>query len=138
MAKDKEASARAQRRYRERHREEIRERNRRRRAESRDEENAYQRAWRAQNPESRFATKLRNRYGIDVDDWVRLLVEQGGCCPLCGKALATELRWIFVDHCHATGRVRGLVHNECNLAVAAIERAGPGALERYARYLGRR
>jgi hypothetical protein len=49
---------------------------------------------------------------------------QGGACPICLKPLAdtplTTYR-LSLDHDHATGEPRGLLHQPCNLKVAQIE-----------------
>ena len=52
---------------------------------------------------------LKHRYGITVDDYERMLAEQGGLCALCKERPAEH-----VDHDHLTGRVRGLLCFCCN------------------------
>lgn len=55
---------------------------------------------------------LRRRYGITVNDFDRMLAEQGGVCAICREAPAQH-----VDHDHATLRVRGLLCFNCNGAL---------------------
>ena len=43
---------------------------------------------------------------------------QKGICPICDKPLTGK---ISLDHDHATGEPRGLLHQSCNLKVAQIE-----------------
>ena len=43
---------------------------------------------------------------------------QSGICPICDKPLTSK---ISLDHDHATGEPRGLLHQRCNLKVAQIE-----------------
>ena len=43
---------------------------------------------------------------------------QNGICPICDKPLTGK---ISLDHDHATGEPRGLLHQPCNLKVAQIE-----------------
>ncbi|MFB9473832.1 endonuclease VII domain-containing protein [Nonomuraea salmonea] len=52
---------------------------------------------------------LQYRYGITEDDFERMLARQGGLCAICQAVPGT-----FVDHCHATGRVRGVLCFNCN------------------------
>ena len=52
---------------------------------------------------------LKHRYGITVEDYERMLAEQGGVCALCRERPAEH-----VDHDHLTGRVRGLLCFCCN------------------------
>ncbi|MFI7611830.1 endonuclease VII domain-containing protein [Nonomuraea terrae] len=53
--------------------------------------------------------KLKLRYGITEDDFARMLARQGGLCAVCRAVPGT-----FVDHCHRTGQVRGVLCFNCN------------------------
>lgn len=74
----------------------------------------------------------RSKYGLTIDEAVALLDSQGGC-GICGKPL-TE-RQMRVDHCHATGVVRGILCNTCNTALGYLGDTAH-ALERAAQYIG--
>lgn len=51
---------------------------------------------------------LKKKYGITDVDFFRMVEEQGGHCLLCPRpATAT-------DHCHVTGKVRGILCHGCN------------------------
>lgn len=52
---------------------------------------------------------LWRRYGLTLHDVAALLDEQHGGCAICGVPGPEH-----VDHCHATGRVRGLLCFGCN------------------------
>jgi uncharacterized CHY-type Zn-finger protein len=65
-------------------------------------------------------TYLRRKYGIGIAEYEALLAKQGGGCALCGvrpeDLTAGRYRtYLHVDHCHETGRVRGLLCPEHNL-----------------------
>ena len=64
---------------------------------------------------------LRHRYGIDVEDYERLLAEQDGVCAICKRAPTPENTRrkgvLFVDHCHDSRAIRGLLCNDCNLII---------------------
>jgi Recombination endonuclease VII len=62
--------------------------------------------------------KLRAKYGITLADYEKLLKRQGHACAICRKPAVHKL--LQVDHCHSTGRVRGLLCSRCNLALAAL------------------
>ena len=64
---------------------------------------------------------LRRRFGFSVEDYDTMLAAQGGKCALC-SAQVPGGRWtrFHVDHCHDTGRVRGLLCNSCNSALGAL------------------
>lgn len=84
---------------------------------------------------------LKHRYGIDHDEYDRLLAEQDGRCAICQRTPSAGDRpkhWkshLCVDHCHATGVVRGLLCNDCNLAIAGLGTADTA--RRAAEYLER-
>lgn len=52
---------------------------------------------------------LRFKYGIEPEEFDRLLTEQGGHCAICP---ATDD--LCVDHNHETGKVRGILCRHCN------------------------
>jgi len=58
---------------------------------------------------------LISRYGITKPIWDRMFAAQDGMCCLCA-AVPT-----CVDHCHTTGRVRGLLCDRCNTRLAALD-----------------
>jgi 5-methylcytosine-specific restriction endonuclease McrA len=55
--------------------------------------------------------KLR-RYGLTAADQRLMEDAQGGRCGICGSD-----EDLVVDHCHATGRVRGLLCWSCNVGL---------------------
>ena len=61
-------------------------------------------------------TKRLRQYGLSEDGFLRLWARQRGLCPGCGNALLGD-RLTNIDHCHATGRVRGLLCAPCNRAL---------------------
>jgi hypothetical protein len=60
------------------------------------------------SPEGRRKRHLRETYGITPEEEKRLREAQEGLCPICGSPAQV------VDHCHTTGRVRGLLCHKCN------------------------
>lgn len=76
------------------------------------------RAWnRAKTAEFRRAGKLRAKYGMTLSDFDAMLARQGGCCKCCGGATPKDRNGWQVDHCHNTGRVRGILCARCNHAI---------------------
>ena len=63
---------------------------------------------------------LQTKYGITVEQYDQMMDEQGGTCKIC-KSLDPTGRRLAVDHCHETGRVRGLLCPSCNTALGRIE-----------------
>ena len=79
-------------------------------------------AWRRSNPSKMKAIdrkgKLRLKYNITVEEYNEMLALQEGVCAICGKE--EKRRPLSVDHCHTTGKIRGLLCSSCNLAVGLI------------------
>jgi hypothetical protein len=60
---------------------------------------------------------LLQAYGMSPQDYDMLSVRQGGACAICRRQPAEGL---CVDHCHATGKVRGLLCRTCNSAIGFL------------------
>ncbi|HEY7664355.1 MAG TPA: endonuclease VII domain-containing protein [Xanthobacteraceae bacterium] len=50
------------------------------------------------------------RYGLSLADYRAILARQGNACAICRRSD----RRLCIDHCHATGKVRGLLCKRCN------------------------
>jgi hypothetical protein len=79
------------------------------RASRKEIDNARRRRRAAADPDHRDKKRARN-YGLTLEDYRALVARQGNACAICGKS---GLR-LCIDHCHATGKVRGLLCNRCN------------------------
>lgn len=88
--------------------------------------------WRSHQPEYAFAWNLRKQFGMELEDYERLLSKQGGQCAICGKS--PGVRRLAVDHDHKTGRVRGLLCGSCNTALGKLGDTAEG-LTRAIQYL---
>jgi len=64
-------------------------------------------------------------YGISLDEYNRLLEEQNHQCAICkqsGFVMKEEHKAkLMVDHCHQSGRVRGLLCHNCNRALGLLQ-----------------
>lgn len=58
--------------------------------------------------------RLRRLYGIGAKEYDALSSAQSGLCRICLNPPPPDQRGLVVDHCHATGAVRGLLCNNCN------------------------
>lgn len=104
---------------------------------------AYNR-WLAKNPaevrkfnngklkKKTIRTDVCKKYGITSDDYDEMLIEQNGVCGICGQPPTT--RRLCIDHDHETGIVRGLLCNECNVALGA-SKDSISVLQRMINYL---
>ncbi len=74
-----------------------------------------------QLPGPKLNAQLMSRYGITLDEYNRLLAAQNHCCAICGKPESDYKRKnLSVDHCHDTGKVRGLLCNQCNMGIGQL------------------
>ncbi len=65
--------------------------------------------------------KRLKRYNITYDEYLSLLEKQNYVCPICENPLDFSTKYPDIDHCHKTGKVRGIVHNKCNRLLACAE-----------------
>ena len=60
--------------------------------------------------------RIKETYGLSQEDYEAIFQEQGGVCYICQRSPyeIRPRRWLAVDHCHQTGRIRGLLCYSCN------------------------
>jgi hypothetical protein len=59
--------------------------------------------------------RLQREYGLTGVEVAALIESQGGLCAICETKAAAH-----VDHCHATGKVRGVLCFTCNVALGQL------------------
>ena len=68
---------------------------------------------------------LMRTYGIPLRSYQETFETQGGSCKLCGTSGFKMRDWhrktLVVDHCHSTGKVRGLLCHNCNRALGLLQ-----------------
>ncbi len=74
---------------------------------------------------------ILKRYGLTERDYENLVHSQNGVCLIC---LLPPSDILVVDHCHVTGKVRGLLCRKCNAAIGSLN-DDPILLERAINYL---
>lgn len=89
-----------------------------------------------ENRDRRNLQRMLRRYGLSMSQYEVMLVQQGNRCAICGKTpeeVSIKLmKRLVVDHCHRTGKVRGLLCWRCNGAIGII---GEQNIERVITYL---
>lgn len=87
--------------------------------------NRYSRAFRAVNQEACAGYELKKNFGLSRDEYDLMLRRQNGVCAICGNEETTVIRGkvinLAVDHCHDTGKVRGLLCRECNQGIGCLD-----------------
>lgn len=57
---------------------------------------------------------LKALYGLSAETYKEMLAQQNSSCKICKTHENNLKRRLFVDHCHETGKVRGLLCQYCN------------------------
>ena len=98
-------------------------------------ESEWVKNWAKNNPE-RAARNIRNsrlkgKYGISLDQYENMEKSQNKKCLICEEETKRNLA---VDHCHETGKVRGLLCMNCNTGLGHFK-DNKELLERALKYL---
>ncbi len=63
---------------------------------------------------------LKKKYGITIEQYNRMLIEQNNSCAICGKDADKCHNGLYVDHNHATGKIRKLLCRDCNVGIGHL------------------
>ena len=55
-----------------------------------------------------------------MKEYRKILTKQDNKCDLC-RAVLCNNKNTHVDHCHKTGRVRGILCNRCNMGIGLFD-----------------
>lgn len=76
---------------------------------------AYMKAYRDANPGRWRHNHLKTNYNIDEVEFHAMKQAQNGICLICESGSVDEN--LAIDHCHKTGKLRGLLCKQCNFAM---------------------
>lgn len=68
--------------------------------------------------ENRKLARMINSYGLSKEEFLKMKKKQNGICAICPEKLEV------IDHCHKTGRVRGLLCRKCNFGLGNFRDSG--------------
>lgn len=74
----------------------------------------------ARSVKDMLRARLKHFYGLSLSEFEQMVLDQGGVCKICKKECPSGQR-LSVDHCHETGKVRGLLCRGCNAHLGRIE-----------------
>jgi hypothetical protein len=85
--------------------------------------------WNAENPEGKLRIskrfRLRERYGMTLEEYEDMLRRQQGRCAICGSSdwgMRRDVKQeLVVEHDHYTGAVRGLLCMNCNAGIGNLK-----------------
>ena len=75
------------------------------------------------NPHKHWCYNIKRQYGITAVQYYMMLDSQGGRCAVCkGTDEVNSARnyRMPIDHCHETGKVRGILCTNCNRAIGLL------------------
>lgn len=58
--------------------------------------------------------RIKKIYGLSKDEYFALLFSQLSKCAICGTDVSEKNH---IDHCHSTGKVRGILCSKCNQGI---------------------
>jgi hypothetical protein len=83
--------------------------------------------WEKENDEAHFNHYLKARFGINRSQYYDMLESQNGTCAICNKPETRKhhksgrIIRLAVDHCHITGKIRGLLCAAHNKALGTFK-----------------
>ena len=81
------------------------------------------REWQQKNKDKRKLYYLEKSYGIKPLALKQMLKDQGNMCAICHKPISFggSRATVHADHCHDSGKLRGLLCSGCNRALAGFK-----------------
>lgn len=64
--------------------------------------------------------RMQRKYGITLDDYYDIIESQDNQCAICGTSISDLDHTAHLDHCHDTGKVRGVLCRRCNTGIGML------------------
>ncbi len=106
---------------------EKRKNSERQKLQTKETRRIYRETFKEKNPWAHRKAELKYRYGLTPEDVEEMIGHQMGMCANRGCGRKIELHGTkrknkaCIDHCHASGEIRGLLCNGCNTALGFLE-----------------
>jgi len=86
---------------------------------NKEKNNAASKNWYQNNKETVSASNRKRKYDISSAEYDNMLEEQDNKCKICLTSFADITikdgrTPVYIDHCHTTNKIRGLLCNCCN------------------------
>jgi len=81
----------------------------------------YMKNWKRLNKAEERAGWLWRKYGLTSEQYDEILTKQNFSCAICKEHMSGFKQALAVDHCHSTGKVRGLLCTGCNTAIGSMK-----------------
>jgi len=80
--------------------------------------------WRKNNKHVWQNTLLLKKYGLSQQEFSDMKQSQNGKCAIC-QCVLIDGKMTCVDHCHMTGKIRGILCTNCNVALGHFKDSIP-------------
>lgn len=77
--------------------------------------------------------RMRRRFGMSLEEYEEMSSHQDGKCLVCGGVNSDGAK-LAIDHCHVSGRIRGLLCRKCNVALGLLGE-NPDTIQKLKEYL---
>jgi hypothetical protein len=77
--------------------------------------------------------RIKKLYGLSASEVSQMLGAQNNKCEICKEWISLNYH---IDHCHSTGKVRGLLCQKCNQAIGLLHE-NQSLFKRAAEYIGK-
>jgi hypothetical protein len=64
---------------------------------------------------------IKDNFNLTVDDYNLMFENQKGCCLICKKHQTDFKKRLAIDHCHHSGKIRGLLCSSCNTGLGLFK-----------------
>lgn len=81
----------------------------------------------SKNPKAKKGRWIKYAYGLSYNEYTKMLQKQNNVCAICFESeinidpRTKEIRNLAVDHCHISGKIRGLLCARCNTTLGKCE-----------------
>ena len=66
-----------------------------------------------------YRLRHKNKIDIDFEEYQRMFIKQKNLCAICKRP--EQKKSLAIDHCHKTGKVRGLLCQKCNRGIGCFD-----------------
>lgn len=83
----------------------------------------------SESPRKRFGYHIKSKFGISLDEYEALFESAGHACQICKRPVSIggkgegrgSMATGCLDHCHSTGKIRGVLCRICNSFLGVIK-----------------